>query len=49
VGDKVFLKVSQIKVAKRFNIRGKLSPRYIRPYEIIDKINPVPYRMEIPA
>jgi len=43
VGDKVFLKVSPIKGVKRFNVRGKLSYRYIGPYEIIEKLNPVAY------
>ena len=45
VGDKVFLKVSPIKGLRRFNVRGKLSPRYIRPYEIIEKLNLVAYRL----
>ena len=38
VGDKVFLKVSTTKGIKRFGARGKLSPRYIGPYEIIKKL-----------
>jgi len=49
VGDKVFLKVSPIKRVKRCNVRGKLSPRYIGPYEIIEKLNPVAYRLELPT
>jgi len=48
VGDKVFLKVSSIKGIRRFNVRGKLSPRYIGPYEIIEKLNPVAYRLTLP-
>ena len=43
VADKVFLKVSPIKGVRRFNVKGKLSPGYIRPYEIIKKLNPVAY------
>jgi len=49
VGDKVFLKVFLIKGVRRFNIRGKLSPRYIRPYEIVKKLNPVAYQLNPPT
>ena len=49
VGDKVFLKVSLIKGVRRFNIRGKLSPRYIGPYQIIEKLNPVACRLSLPT
>ena len=49
VGDKVFLKVSPTKGVKRFGVRGKLSPRYIGPYEIVERLNPVAYRLELPA
>ena len=49
VGDKVFLKVSPTRGVKRFGVRGKLSPRYIGPYEIIEKLNPVAYRLELLA
>ena len=48
VGEKVFLKISPWKGIVRFGKRGKLSPRYIGPYEIIDKIGPVAYRLALP-
>lgn len=38
VGDKVFLRVSPMKGVMRFEKRGKLSLRYIGPYEILDRI-----------
>lgn len=49
VGDKVFLKVSPIKEVRRFNIKGKLSPRYIGPCEIIEKLNLAAYRSDLSA
>jgi hypothetical protein len=36
VGDFVYLKVSPTKGVQRFGIKGKLAPRYIGPYEIIE-------------
>ena len=32
-----------------FNIMAKLSPRYIRTYEIIEKLNHVAYKLDLPA
>ncbi|KAL0431632.1 UNVERIFIED_CONTAM: hypothetical protein Sradi_0789200 [Sesamum radiatum] len=48
VGDKVFLKVSPWKGILRFGRQGKLSPRYIGPYEIIERIGPLAYRLALP-
>ncbi|WOH03791.1 hypothetical protein DCAR_0623191 [Daucus carota subsp. sativus] len=48
VGDKVFLKVSPWKGVMRFSNKGKLSPRYIGPYEIIEKIGPLAYKLALP-
>jgi hypothetical protein len=36
VGDYVYLKVSPTKGVQRFGIKGKLAPRYIGPYEVIE-------------
>ncbi|KAA3486484.1 reverse transcriptase [Gossypium australe] len=47
VSDKVFLKVSPWKKVFRFSRKGKLSPQFIRPYEIIEKIGPVAYRLSL--
>jgi len=49
VGDKVFLKVSPTIGVKRFEVRGKLGSRCIGPYEIIERLNPVAYRVELPV
>ncbi|KAA3484531.1 reverse transcriptase [Gossypium australe] len=48
VGDKVFLKVSPWKKILRFGRKGKLSPRFIGPYEIFERIGPVAYRLMLP-
>ncbi|GJZ63392.1 putative reverse transcriptase domain-containing protein, partial [Tanacetum coccineum] len=48
VGDMVMLKVSPWKGVIRFGNRGKLSPRYIGTFKIIDRIGPVAYKLELP-
>ncbi|GJV37989.1 putative nucleotidyltransferase, ribonuclease H [Tanacetum coccineum] len=47
-GDRVFLKVSPFRGVKRFGIKGKLSPRFIGPFEILERIGEVSYRLALP-
>ncbi|XP_070662255.1 uncharacterized protein [Malus domestica] len=48
VGDWVFLKLSPWKCVVQFGKNGKLSPRYIRPYMITERVGKVAYRLELP-
>ncbi|GJS27178.1 hypothetical protein Tco_0487798 [Tanacetum coccineum] len=48
VGDRVLLKVSPWKGVIRFGKRGKLAPRYVGPFEILERIDPVAYWLRLP-
>ncbi|XP_073133375.1 uncharacterized protein [Henckelia pumila] len=48
MGDHVFLKVSPMKGVMRFGRRGKLNPRYIGPFEILERIGMLAYRLALP-
>ncbi|GJT02818.1 putative reverse transcriptase domain-containing protein [Tanacetum coccineum] len=48
VGDRVLLKVSPWKGVVRFGKKGKLAPRYVGPFEIVECVGPVAYRLKLP-
>ncbi|GJS48065.1 putative reverse transcriptase domain-containing protein [Tanacetum coccineum] len=48
VGDYVLLKVSHWKGVVHFGKKGKLTPRFVGPFEIIEKVGPVAYRLHLP-
>ena len=48
MGDKVYLKISPMKGVMKFGKKGKLSPRYIGPYEILQRVGNVAYELKLP-
>ena len=47
-GDKVFLKVSSMKDIVGTGGRNKLDPRYIWPFEILERVGPLAYQLALP-
>jgi hypothetical protein len=48
IGDFVYLKVSPMRGTRKFRVKGKSAPRYVRPFKIIDHKGEVAYQLELP-
>ncbi|GKB66521.1 putative reverse transcriptase domain-containing protein [Tanacetum coccineum] len=48
VGDRVMLKVSPWKGVVRFGKRGKLNPRYVGPFKVLENVRSIAYKLELP-
>jgi hypothetical protein len=46
--DHVYLKVSPIRGMRRFKVKGKLSPRFIRLFKILKRVGEMAYQLELP-
>jgi hypothetical protein len=44
----VYLKVSPLRGMRRFNVKGKLSPRFIGPFRIFRRVGEMAYQLELP-
>ena len=49
IGDHVYLRVSPMRGVHRFGVKGKLAPRYVGPFPILELCGPVAYRIQLPS
>ena len=48
VGDRVYLRVSPLRGVKHFGFQGKLAPRFVGPYRVLEHMGEVVYKLELP-
>ena len=48
VGDEVYLRVSPLRGVKHFGVKGKLAPRFVGPYRVLERMGEVANKLESP-
>ena len=48
VGDRAYLRVSPLRGIKHFRVKGKLAPRFVGPYRVLERMGEVAYKLELP-
>ena len=48
VGDRAYLRVSPLRGTKHFGVKGKLAPRFVGPYRVLEHMGEVAYKLELP-
>ena len=48
VGDRAYLRVSPLRGTKHFGVKGKLAPRFVGPYRVLERMGEVAYKLELP-
>ena len=48
IGDRAYLRVSPLRGVKRFGVKGKLAPRFVGPYRVLEHMGEVACKLELP-
>ena len=47
IRDRVYLRVSPLRGVKHFEVKGKLAPRFVGPYRVLESMGEVAYKLEL--
>ena len=48
IGDRAYIRVSPLRGVKRFGVKGKLAPRFVGPYQVLERRGEVANKLESP-